>query len=91
MSADITTVQEIMDALSKLPPDALVVGYGIDGWMQGEKLDGAKVYTHSVKEGGDGFIPITPGEEVDPDTAVEAVVITPCPRDLLIEWCFDDD
>lgn len=84
MSADKITVKEVIEQLQKMPQDMLVVGYGIDGFKKGEKLDGVEIYKHSVLEDSDGFIPIIGEEE---DTVV--VVISPIRRRSLINWCFE--
>jgi len=98
MSADHITVKDVIEQLQKFPEDMLVVGFGIDGWQKGEKLDGVEIYKHPVHEYGDGFVPVDPKKAdwreikehvIGGDT--EVVVISPISPDILLQWCDLED
>ena len=100
MSADLTTVGEVIEQLKKFPKDMLVVGYGIDGSWRGENLDGVDVYKQVVEEGRDGFRPLVEkhlskgmleiirGSDAS-GFPIEVVVISPISKDNLYDWCYN--
>ena len=88
MSAEKTTVADVIRELERYPKDALVVGYGIAGMRRDERLDGVSVYEYLAGEGADGFFPIDhTSEAVFPN---RVVVISPICKDSLKEWCNGD-
>lgn len=90
------TVQSMVEYLYTLPPDMLVVGFGIDGSELGELIDGISApWIATVREGRDGFIPLTKEQQSDYKDAglsQQVLMISPIEdQESLVEWCFDGE